>query len=300
MYSKHCAVGVTAVLLTAALLNACAPLEPSPQQLAARLGLVPLTVHGALFEHRAWFKPGGGDQLHVYLEGDGHTQLADGRIPADPGPIGTLVLELLAQDDAPALLLGRPCHHGLAASPGCDARMWTTRRYSPAVVHSLAAALGAFRAQHAHSGMVLIGHSGGGTLAMLLAPDVPGLRAVVTVAGNLDVGAWTALHGYSPLDGLDPARAAPLPVGIAQRHWAGSDDHEVPPALSAHAVARQPGACLVVLENIGHTRGWAAVWKDVLRTIPPASKGCDRRAIKSATIRARHREASPFQPPFRE
>lgn len=271
MYSTRCAASVIAAFLGALLMNACAPLKPSPGELAAQLGLTPLTLPGAPFQHRAWFKSGTGNRLHVYLEGDGRTQLADGRIPADPGPEGALVLDLLARDEAPALLLGRPCHHGLATSAECDARVWTRRRYSRQVVQSLAAALGSFRAQHADAGVVLIGHSGGGTLAMLLAPDVPGVCAVVTLAGNLDVGAWTALHGYSPLDGLDPARAAPLPASIAQHHWAGAKDREVPAALSAGAVARQPGAHLIVLDGIGHARGWAAVWKDLLREVSPAS-----------------------------
>lgn len=300
MYSKRFAAGVTAASLAALVLTGCARVPSSPQAFAARLGLEPLTVPGAPFQHRAWFKPGAGGRLHVYLEGDGRTQLADGRIAADPGPAGTLVLELLAQDDAPALLLGRPCHHGLAASAGCDARVWTTRRYSQTVVRSLAAALGAFRARHGDAGVVLIGHSGGGTLAMLLAPEVYGVRAVVTLAGNLDVGAWTALHGYSPLDGLDPARAAPLPAGIAQHHWAGADDREVPPALSAAAIARQPGACLIVLDDVGHTRGWAAVWKDLLGTLASAANDCGRHAIKSATMRAGRGQAAPVQPPSRE
>lgn len=300
MYSNRFAAGVIAASLAALLLTACAPVPPRPQAFAARLGLAPLILPGAPFQHRAWFKPGTGDRLHVYLEGDGRTQLADGRIAADPGPAGTLVLELLAQDDAPAVLLGRPCHHGLAASSGCNARVWTARRYSRTVVRSLAAALGAFRARHGDAGVVLIGHSGGGTLAMLLAPDVPGVHAVVTLAGNLDVGAWIARHGYSPLDGLDPARAAPLPAGIAQHHWAGADDCEVPPALTATAVARQPGACLIVLDDVGHTRGWAAVWKDLLRTIPSASNQCDRHAIKSATMRAGRGPAPPLQPHSRE
>src|SRR6185437_2332145 len=106
----------------------------------------------------------------------------------------------------PVLYLGRPCYLGLASSPECRPADWTFERYSARVVASLAAATNRFREREGRPDVVLVGHSGGGTLAVLMAPQVQGLRAVVTIGANLDVAAWTLWHGYLPLNGsLDPA-----------------------------------------------------------------------------------------------
>jgi pimeloyl-ACP methyl ester carboxylesterase len=63
--------------------------------------------------------------------------------------------------------------------------------------------------------VVWLGYSGGGVLAMLLAARVPETIGVVTIAANLDVQAWAAQQGGSPLIGsLDPAREPPLPAHV--------------------------------------------------------------------------------------
>ena len=72
----------------------------------------------------------------------------------------------------------------------------------------MAAALSDILQRRPYQGLVLIGYSGGGVLAMLLAEQFPATQAVVTVAGNLDTDAWAIEHGYSPLRGsLNPAFA---------------------------------------------------------------------------------------------
>lgn len=104
----------------------------------------------------------------------------------DPGPRNPLMLKLMALDTAPAVYLGRPCYPGLSRQPPCNPALWTSGRYSPQVLASLARALQTLIRDTGSRGIVLIGHSGGGTLAMLLAARVPDVRAVVTLAGNLD------------------------------------------------------------------------------------------------------------------
>jgi poly(3-hydroxybutyrate) depolymerase len=109
--------------------------------------------------------------------------------------------------------------------------------------------------------VVWFGYSGGGTLAMLLAPRVAETEEVVTVAANLDVAAWVRHHGVRPLEGsLDPARQPPLPARIVQRHWAGAADPEVP----ADVVRRVAGANLVVVPRFDHVCCWQDIWPEIL------------------------------------
>ena len=137
-----------------------------------------------------------------------------------------------------ARALSRPArYHGFATQPGCNPALWTDRRYADEVVASLAAALG--RLAGREQPLVLIGYSGGGTLAMLLAPRLPTVVAVVTVAANLDIATWAELHHYRPLVGsLNPADQRPLDPRILQLHFAGELDYRVPPQLIQAALIR--------------------------------------------------------------
>jgi pimeloyl-ACP methyl ester carboxylesterase len=251
-----------------ALAGCVTPAEQSDRA-ARALGLRPGVVRGQPYLHATYApddeRPSGAARepssvpLHVYLGGDGSPRGALRWRPADPTP-DPIVLRLLALDPAPRVYLGRPCYH--AVSP-CDSWLLGLGRYSEAVVTSMAAAVEGLRAPG--QPVVLLGHSGGGTLAMLLAARLQGVRAVVTVAGNLDVGAWTSLHGFEPLRGsLDPAREPPLPQAITQLHVAGALDENVPVALTRAALARQPGARLRLLPQAAHDGPWESAWPGVL------------------------------------
>lgn len=202
--------------------------------------------------------------LHVYLGGDGSPRGAARWRPPDPTPAEPVALRLMALDPAPRIYLGRPCYHG---TEPCEPWIWTRGRYSEAVVASMAAALEA--ARRPGQPLVLIGHSGGGTLAMLLAARLSGVRAVVTLAGNLDVAAWTRLHGFEPFQGLDPAREPRLPPGIVQLHVVGAGDRVVPPDLVLAAAARQ-GARARVLAGVGHDGPFEPSWPGLLAELAAA------------------------------
>jgi pimeloyl-ACP methyl ester carboxylesterase len=223
-------------------------------------------VQGRGFRHRVFRNrsvAATGQPLHIYLEGDGLPFLTTNRISSDPTPRNPLALRLLLRDPAPALYLGRPCYHGQAQAPGCNPRLWTQARYSEPVVASMAAGLQ--RVTGANRPLMLIGYSGGGTLAMLLAPRLGNVVGVVTIAANLDVQRWAAEHSFTPLtDSLDPARAPPLAADITQLHLAGARDREVPPRLVAPVVARQPHADLIVFPDFDHRCCWEQHWPALL------------------------------------
>src|SRR6185437_13440024 len=211
--------------LTVVLLAACA----SPSQRYARdakdYGFTATLLEGNGFRHVAFF--GGLDErsgpLHVYIEDDGTPWVDPSHIASDPTPRVPFTLELMARDTGPRLLLGRPCYFETRNDAGCAPLLWTHRRFSPEVVATMAAALRRFLAAHPYPHVVLIGYSGGGTLAWLMARGLPETTTIVTIAANLDTDFWAGLHGYSRMIGsLNPALEPPLPSAIRQIHYVGA------------------------------------------------------------------------------
>ena len=133
---------------------------------------------------------------------------------------------------------------------------------------SLAAALRRILDAGGVDRVVLFGHSGGGVLAVLLAPRIPEAAGVITVAANLDIDGWADLHGYPRLsESLNPARQPPLPARIRQRHYAGGKDRIVPAGI----VARGPIAAgtLRVIPAYDHLCCWRELWPQLLAEAEP-------------------------------
>jgi hypothetical protein len=248
-------------------LAACAsPLRQWWQHVAAA-GFAATVTPGDPFRHVVLDKPGRPwGVLHVYIDGDGTPWEGD-RPAADPTPRNPLVLELMRLDDSRSLYLGRPCYHGLADDPGCAPALWTSDRYSDAVVSSMAAALRAYVT--GQDRLAFIGYSGGGALAMLLAPRFSQAAAVVTVASNLDTDAWTAHHRYLRLAGsLNPAAQAPLPQNVYQRHYVGDRDRVVPPqTVPGGSLDR---ATVVLVPGFDHVCCWQRLWPSILTDLARA------------------------------
>lgn len=262
-----------AAALMASILTGCATPLDHVEQLAAASGFERQVVAGQPFEHLVYIKHGDGNRrgLHVYIEGDGTPWFSRHRVAVDPTPRQPLMLKLMRMDPGPAVYLGRPCYFELKKH--CRPVHWTSDRYSAVVVESMAAALVGVRRQPGLRGKVtLIGHSGGGALAMLLAPRIPDTIGVLTVAGNLDLEAWTRLHGYTPLTGsLNPADTAPLPPGIRQLHLVGGNDETVPPRITRSGLARQGNAEVRRFPEQGHQCCWEDIWPSILRLLQPSS-----------------------------
>jgi hypothetical protein len=274
---------VSAALL-AIVLSACSTPQARIDRLARQAELTRDIVPGAAFRH-VIYRPnsprsGSGAQLHVYIEGDGTPYLDRNTIATDPTPRAPLALHLMLLDTAPSLYLGRPCYFGLAKDPGCDASYWTLKRFSPEVVQSMAAALKFEIARSGQRHITLIGHSGGATLALLVADRVPEVERVITIAGNLDVEGWARLHHYSPLSGsLNPMISPLHRSDLELIHFAGGDDKTIPAAMIT-AAAAHIGGRVTVMPHFDHECCWEDVWPSLLDTIQMEQRGASIPLVK--------------------
>jgi hypothetical protein len=255
-------------LAAVAALAACATPGERFERRASALGFMSILLQGDGFEHRSYAAQAGaaGDTLHVYIEHDGTPWASVDGVAADPTPRTPYALALMAKDAGPRLLLGRPCHFQAQAKPPCKPLVWTHERYSPKVVASMVAALRRYLSAHPYRQVVLVGYSGGGTLAWLMAAQVPETVALVTIAANLDIDHWTRLHGHSPLAGsLNPATAPSLALAIAERHYVGGRDVNVPPSVVRAFARRHPRASVIEIAEFDHTCCWFERWPQLLR-----------------------------------
>lgn len=206
--------------------------------------------------------------LHIYLDGDGSPWLQNRWIAKDPTARSPMILELIDLDKQPSILLGRPCYYGLHATQGCHYRFWTSHRYGEKVIKSMADALSLWLVQHPHyEKLTFVGYSGGGTLAVLLAPYFTQTHQIITIAANLDIDAWTTIHGYSPLLGsLNPIKQTKLLPTIKQLHLSGDKDTNVPSAITKSYVERQESAKFLIIKNQSHCC-WQMQWLSILAII---------------------------------
>lgn len=234
-------------------------------RLAAANSLRREVLTGTRFEHVIYANPAAlhgpvRQRLFVYIDGDGRPWGDSGRVPAaDPTTGNPLALKLLLQTAAPSVYISRPCYQDVV-NLRCGPTLWTSARYSQAVVDSMAAAVSQWAQQQRYEALVFIGYSGGGTLAVLMGERLPSTAAVITLAGNLDIEAWTDHHGYLPLsESLNPARSSiahPWP----EIHLLGAADSVVPPATTAGYFTHFPDAQRRSFRSYDHTCCWLANW----------------------------------------
>lgn len=231
-----------------------------------------MVVNSGQFDHRIYLNKKAQQQLdhsviHIYLDGDGTPWENHRWITDDPTPRNHLVLRMMQQDQAPAILLGRPCYLGFSQSSACHNKYWTSHRYSEHVVFSMTNVLNSWLQSNPYKKVVILGYSGGGTLAMLMAPAIKSVDSVLTVAANLDIVAWSQLHGYTPLfDSLNPTEFS-LPEEIKQFHLSGGDDHVVPNKIVKKIFKKNNHAIFILFPEYNHHCCWDDDWLGILANI---------------------------------
>ncbi len=266
------------VLALTALLPACSGADMVPaRNKAARLASdagwqYELRDSGGFVLATAQSPNRASDVLTVYLEGDGMAFLATGRVSPDPTPHDPVALRLaLGHKAGTAAYVARPCQYSLPNGRGrnCDPAIWTSHRYAPEVVQSMDAAVDALKSRSGARRVVLVGYSGGGALAALLAVRRDDVAGIVTLAANLDVKYWVARDRLSPLSGsLDPADFASRLRATPQVHLVGGKDEVVTPDVVASYVAKLgAGAPVSVVEmaSYSHVCCWADNWPALMQ-----------------------------------
>ncbi len=240
------------------------------QALAQTQGWFAQTVRTPAFELSSWLPPkvDPSEELVIYIEGDGLAYIADDRPALDPTPLDPMALRLaLAQPDGNRAVLDRPCQY-VEEGPHCAQRYWTSARFAPEVIGAMSAALDLLRERFRAKRLILVGYSGGASVAALLAERRTDVVGLVTVAGNLDHRAWTAWHHVSPLTGsLDPVDDVSALQRVPQIHLAGENDRIVPPELLEEFARRIPGAKVEILKGYDHHCCWAENWPVIWRSI---------------------------------
>lgn len=222
------------------------------------------------FTLSAYTRPGNGlDPAYVYIEGDGLAWIGRGQPSADPTPTNPVALRLAtahaaAQPDAHIIYLARPCQY--VKTPYCQRAYWTGKRFAPEMVAAMDAAVTQLTA--GADGVELIGFSGGGTMAALLAARRTDVRTLRTVAGNLDHRTHSAIHRVSTLGGsLNPPAYAGKLRAIPQRHFTGANDRNVTQAVyDSYAEALGDTRCIAhtIVPGAEHEKGWDTQWPQLL------------------------------------
>ncbi len=208
--------------------------------------------------------------LTVYIEGDGAEWRGKFEPPADPTPDNALSLRLALRDPATRVAyLGRPCQYLDAdALAHCPSILWQRARYGEHAVTIMSAALDVLLLTANVRRLRLVGYSGGGAIAALLAAQRTDVSCLVTVAAPLDTETWAEAIEITPLaDSLNPLALAPRLASLAQTHIAGAADDVVPARTLRRFAEALPDARVEVIEGYDHDCCWVHAWERLrLRT----------------------------------
>jgi hypothetical protein len=207
-------------------------------------------------------------RVTVYIESDGAPWRFPDEPPADPTPLKPVVLRMAIDDPAPAAAyLARPCQFLSEASLAkCDPQLWMKARLSDEAVAAMNRAVDQIKQSYGALEVNLVGYSGGGAMAALIAARRSDVSCLVTVAAPLDTSAWTDALGVSRLDlSLNPADVTARLRDVHQTHFRGLRDKLVPPSTAQRFLAGVPRATVIDKEKFDHQCCWGEEWQALRR-----------------------------------
>jgi len=255
------------LLLAATILSSCktTPYSNDPDTIP---GFKKVLVKGGGFLITTYQKIENAQEPYVfYIEGDGAAFSGRYRVSANPTPRKRMFINLATMDTRPNIVyVARPCQYTpMHLNPKCNMQYWTSKRLSDDSVQSINDVINSINNNHKFS---LIGYSGGGGIAVLVAARNSMTKDIITVAGNLDHKAFTTFHNVTPMDGsLNPIDYTQQIRHIPQLHLSGEKDKVVPPLIADKFVQESMSSCVKqeVYEGVSHRNGWKKAWEHLLK-----------------------------------
>ncbi|WP_096700832.1 alpha/beta hydrolase [Magnetospirillum sp. 15-1] len=264
------------VVLALAALSGCATLDrdANADAIAGPAGMQRMIIKTDLFVLTTFARiRDPGRPVTIYVEGDGLAWLSRTEPSQDPTPREALGLQLAALDPSPNVVyLARPCQFtARAKNPACDIPYWTGKRFAPEVIASMGQAVSQIAARVPGQKINLVGYSGGGAVAVLVAANRQDVATIRTVAGNLDHAEVNRLAKVSPLSGsLNAIDMAGQVAKTPQIHYSGAADTVVPPAIAERFRGAAPSPCIAtkVVAGASHETGWKERWTTLVNILP--------------------------------
>lgn len=209
--------------------------------------------------------------LTIYIEGDGLAWLSEDRPSDNPTPNVPTGLEMAIKDQQnyPIAYIARPCQFVFNEEwRSCRQDYWTNLRFSSDVINTMNQAVDYLKKHYHAKKILLIGYSGGGTIATLLSAKRTDVIQLITVAAILDTDYWVNQENLTPLFGsLNPADEWENLVSIPQTHWVGGKDNVVRNEVAFSYAKHFPASNkpkIIVIPDFDHTCCWATNWMALL------------------------------------
>lgn len=201
-----------------------------------------------------------------YIEGDGFAFINKRKISPDPTPRSQMMFNLATMDSRPNIIyIARPCQYTpMAMNPKCNYLYWTNKRLSDDSIYSINETINKINHKKKFS---LIGFSGGGGVAVLIASRNNITKDILTLAGNLDTENFVKIHKVSEMTGsLNPIDYAKNVKNIPQLHLSGENDTTIPPSIAGNFVDIANSKCVKqkIIKNVSHHDGWEENWHKIL------------------------------------
>ena len=192
-------------------------------------------------------------------------------VNSDPTSTSALILKLASQDSTNTIVLGRPCYHDVSARNCQDSKWWTSHRYSNQVVNSMAEAIRHLRNEDQN--VTIIGFSGGGAIAALLASSLNDIERIVTINAPLDTDAWVKQHNYTPLFGsLNPINHLSGLDNTDHIHLVGAKDRNVNSESWKDDIERADSGAIIEYANYSHHCCWENIWHTLVPLLTSPTK----------------------------
>ncbi|WP_417895300.1 alpha/beta fold hydrolase [Aliarcobacter lanthieri] len=206
------------------------------------------------------------ENIKIYIEGDGLSWVSKNIISSNPTPINPVALSLMIVDESFCkIYIARPCQY--INSRSCEEKYWTNERFSKKIIDSFDEALNSIKKEFSNSNFELIGYSGGGTVATLLASKRTDISSLTTVVGNLDIQKWVKMQNITPLIGsLNPSDFIQNLENIKQHHLIGENDKIIPKEIFFSYQSRFKNRKFITysIHNATHSCCWEKIYKEYL------------------------------------